>query len=246
MERYSKLLSRLEKFEHEIDSLDNDGLLSQSSTRTRDDVSVTTHTTARRPTSRRCSPSMNEIPEASNPEPSSFSNKTPPLPPRPEKPTLSECHRTEPMLSTFLNGNNDNHLTIGMSTSSSFRSINNNTADSKTEAKYSDKKLAKPETTVAKTSDRFGLSDTTLSAVDHFRVNHQQPKTNNDSIPPLYASTQNKFQNHFAQENLNNHFYSKYIFSEFSRDSPRNCFRCKRFNQWAWVVPNTKKPIIPT
>ena len=52
MERYSNLLSRLEKLEHEIDSLDDDGLLSQSSTRIRDDVSVITHTTARYPTSR--------------------------------------------------------------------------------------------------------------------------------------------------------------------------------------------------
>ena len=103
MERFLNLLSRLEKFEHEIHSLDDDGLLSQSSTRIRDDVSVTTHTTARYPTSRRCSPSMNEIPEASNPERSSFSNKTPLLPPRPEKPSLflSECHTTKPMLSKF-------------------------------------------------------------------------------------------------------------------------------------------------
>ena len=76
MERYSSILSRLEKFEHELDSLDDDGLLSQPSTRIRDDVSVTTHTIARCPTSRRCSPSLNEIPEASNPERSSFCNKT--------------------------------------------------------------------------------------------------------------------------------------------------------------------------
>ena len=85
MERNSNLLSRLEKFEHAIDSLDDDGLLSQSSTMIRDDVSVTTHTTAKYPTPRRCSPSMNEIPEASNPEGSSFSNKTPPSPSRPKK-----------------------------------------------------------------------------------------------------------------------------------------------------------------
>ena len=152
MERYSNLLSRLEKFEHEIDSLDDDGLLSQSSTRIRDDVSVTAHTTARYPTSRRCSQSMNEIPEASNPERSSFSKKTPPLPPRPEKPSLflSECHRTKPMLSKFLNGNNENPPTIGISTTSLFRPINiDNTFDSKTEVKHSDKNFAKPETTVA-------------------------------------------------------------------------------------------------
>ena len=88
MDRYSNLLSRLDKLEHETDSLDDDGLLSQSSTRIRDDVSVTTHTTDRYPTPRRCSPSMNEIPEASNPERLSFPNQTPPLPPRPEKPSL--------------------------------------------------------------------------------------------------------------------------------------------------------------
>ena len=77
MERYSNLLSSLEKFEHEIESSDDDGLLSQSSTRIRDDVSVTTHTTVRYPTPRRCSPTMTEIREASNPERSSFFNKTP-------------------------------------------------------------------------------------------------------------------------------------------------------------------------
>ena len=37
---YSKLLSVLEKFEHEIDRLDDDRMLSQSSTRIRDDVKV--------------------------------------------------------------------------------------------------------------------------------------------------------------------------------------------------------------
>ena len=113
------------------------------------------NTTARYPTSRRCSPSMNEIPEASNPERSSFSNKTPPLPPRPEKPSLflSECHTTKPMLSKFLNGNNENPLSMGMSTASLFRPINiDNTFESKTEVKHSDKNFAKPETTVAKLS----------------------------------------------------------------------------------------------
>ena len=78
MERKSNLLSGLDKIEHAIDSLDDDGLISQSSTRIREDVSVTTHTTARYSTPRRYSASMNDIPEASNPERSSFSNKTPP------------------------------------------------------------------------------------------------------------------------------------------------------------------------
>ena len=247
MERYSNLLSRLEKFEHEIDSLDDDGLLSQSSTRIRDDVSVTTHTTARYPTSRRCSPSMNEIPEASNPERSSFSNKTPPLPPRPEKPSLflSECHTTKPMLSKFLNGNNENPLSMGMSTASLFRPINiDNTLES--EVKHSDKNFAKPETTVAKTLDRFALSDTTLSAVDNFTINQQQLKADNDSVQPLsFVSTQNKFQNHFPKENFNNQFQSKTCYLNFLEISPRNGFRRKRLNQRAWVVPNAKEHAIP-
>ena len=162
MERYSNLLSRLEKFEHEIDSLDDDGLLSQYSTGIRDDVSVTT---ARYPTPQRCSRSMNEIPEASNPERSSFPNKTPPLPPRLERLSLflSECHETKPILSKFLNGNNENPFSIGMSTSSSFRPINiNNTVESKTEVNYSDKNFAKPETTVAK------LPIGSLSVLKHY------------------------------------------------------------------------------
>ena len=96
MERYSNLLSRLEKLELKIDSSDDAGLLSQSSTRIRDDVSVTTHTTARCQTSRRCSPSMNEFPEASNPERLSLPNKTPPLPPRSEKPSLFCLNATGP------------------------------------------------------------------------------------------------------------------------------------------------------
>ena len=233
MERYSNLLSRLEKFEHEIDSLDDDGLPSQSSTRIRDDVSVTTHTTARYPTTRRCSPSMNEIPEASNPERSSFSNKTPPLPPRPEKPSLflSQCHTTKPMLSKFLNGNNENALSMGMSTASLFRPVNiDNTLESKTEVKHSDKNFTKTETTVAKTLDRFALSDTTLSAVDNLTVNQQQLKADNDSVHPLcFVSTQNKFQNHFPQENFNNQFQTKNMLSEFSRDVAEERFQTQTF-----------------
>ena len=210
MEQYSKLLSRLEKFQHKIDSLDDDGLFSQSSTRIRDDVSVTTHTTARYLTPWRYSQSMNEIQEASNPERSSISNKTRPLQPRPEKPSLflSECHRAEPNLSKFLYGNNENPLTIGMSTASLFRPINiDNTVESKTEVKHSYKNFRKPETTFAKFPDRFALSDTTFSAVDQFTVKFQQLKTGNGSIQPLnFVRTQNKFQNQFPNGNLINQF----------------------------------------
>ena len=120
---------------------------------------------------------------------------------------------------------------MGMSTASLFRPINiDNTFESKTEVKNSDKNFAKPETTVAKTLDRFALSDTTLSAVDNFTVNQQQLKADNDSVQPLsFVSTQNKFQNHFPQENFNNQFQSKNMLSEFSRDIAEERFQTQTF-----------------
>ena len=110
------------------------------------------------------------------------------------------------MLSKFLNVDNENPLIIEMSTASLFPPISvDNTAKSKTEAKQLDKELAKPETTVAKSPDHFAHIGTTFSAVDHFTVNQQQLKTDNGSIQPLnFVSTQDKFQNLFLQENLNN------------------------------------------
>ena len=79
------------------------------------------------------------------------------------------------MLSKCLNGNNENPLTFGMSTASFFRPNNiDNTVESKKEAKHSDKKLAKFETTVARTPDRFDLRDTMLSAVDNFTSSLKQ------------------------------------------------------------------------
>ena len=93
-----------------------------------------------------------------------------------------------------------------------------------------DKNFAKPETTVAKTLDRFALSDTTLSAVDNFTVNQQQLKADNDSVQPLsFVSTQNKFQNHFPQENFNNQFQPKNMLSEFSRDIAEKRFQTQTF-----------------
>ena len=176
---------------------------------------------------------MIEIPEASNPECSSFSNKTPPLPRRLEKSSLflSENHRAEPKISKFLNGNNENPRTIGMSTASLFGPIViDNTVESKTEVKHSDKNFAKPETTVAKTPNRFALSDTTISAVDYFTVNNQQLKIDNDSIQPLrFVSTQNRFQNHLTKKNFNNHFQSKNMLSEFSRDIAEERFQMQTF-----------------
>ena len=117
-----------------------------------------------------------------------------------------------------------------MSTASLFRANNiDNTADCETEAKDLDKKLAKPETTLAKTPDRFALWYNNLCCWS-FYINHQQPKTNNDSIKPLNsASTQNKFQNDFAQENHDNHFQSKNILYEFSRVIAEELFQMQTF-----------------
>ena len=55
-------------------------------------------------------------------------------------------------------------------------SKNDITADSKTEAKHSVKNLVKTETTVAKTPNRYALTDTTIFAVEHFTVSQQQFK----------------------------------------------------------------------
>ena len=120
---------------------------------------------------------------------------------------------------------------MGMSTASLFRPINiDNTLESKTEVKHSDKNFAKPETTVAKTLDHFALSDTTLSAVNNFTVNHQQLKADNDSVEPLsFVSTQNKFQNQFLQENFNDQFQSKNMLSELSRDIAEERFQTQTF-----------------
>ena len=153
---------------------------------------------------------MIEIPEDSNP---SLSNKTPHIPPRPEKPSLflSEYHRTERKMSKFLNSNNKSPLAIGKSSATLFRSFNiDKTADLKTEEKHLVKKFAIPETTVEKTPDCFALNDTTVSVVYNLKVNHQQLKTDNESIQSLsFRSTQNKFQNNFPQEKLSNQFQSK-------------------------------------
>ena len=71
---------------------------------------------------------------------------------------------------------------------------------------------------------------TTISAVDQFTLNHQQTKTNNDSILPfIFTSMQNKFQNHFPRENLNNQFQSKNILSAFSRDIAEKLFQMQTF-----------------
>ena len=61
-------------------------------------------------------------------------------------------------------------------------------------------------------------------------TNQQQLKSDNNSIQPLsFVSTQNKFQNHFPQENLNNHFQSKNKISEFSRDIAEERFETQTF-----------------
>ena len=110
-----------------------------------------------------------------------------------------------------------------MSTANLFRPINiDNTADSKTEANYIVEKLAKPETTVTKTHVRFALSDTTISAAGHFTVNHQQPKTNNDSIQPLnFVSTQKNFQTNSLRKTLKIVFSQNTYFLNFLEISPR-------------------------
>ena len=59
-ERQSNLLPKLQIFEHEVNSLDDDGQLSQSSTRLRDDISVSSKCSSRLLESNRSSPTGTE------------------------------------------------------------------------------------------------------------------------------------------------------------------------------------------
>ena len=59
-ERQSNLLSKLQIFEHEVNSLDDDTQLSQSSTRLRDDIGVSSKCSSRLLESNRSSPTQTE------------------------------------------------------------------------------------------------------------------------------------------------------------------------------------------
>ena len=63
LDRQKALTSRLQQYELEVDTLDDDGLLSQSSTRLRDDVTIPSRPSSRRLDSERSTPTRNVITE---------------------------------------------------------------------------------------------------------------------------------------------------------------------------------------
>ena len=105
-DRQSNLLSKLQIFEHEVNSLDDDGQLSQSSTRLRDDISVSSKCSSRLLKSNRSSPTRTEKStqaiQNNNNEVKALL-QPPPIPPRKKPPLfLPTNSNTQPLLSKFL------------------------------------------------------------------------------------------------------------------------------------------------
>ena len=149
------------------------------------------------------------------------------------------------MLSKFLNCNNENPLSMGMSTASLFRPINiDNTLESKTEVKHSDKNFAKPVTTVA---SQQKLSMVLLSVIQRYLLliilqstSSSLKQTMIQSSRLVLQARKIKFKTIFLGKTLLINFSQKTCYLNFLEISPRNGFRRKRLNQRAWVVPNTK------
>ena len=105
-ERQSNLLSKLQIFEHEVNSLDDDGQLSQSSTRLQDNISVSSKCSSRLLESNRSSPTRTEkstqAAQDNNNEVKALL-QPPPIPPR-TKPShfLPTNSNTQPLSSKFL------------------------------------------------------------------------------------------------------------------------------------------------
>ena len=102
-ERHSNLLSKLQIFEHEVNSLDDDGQLSQSSTQLRDDISVSSKCSSRLLESNRSSPTRTEKSTQAVEDNNIALLQPPPIPPR-KKPSLflPTNSNTQPLLSKFL------------------------------------------------------------------------------------------------------------------------------------------------
>ena len=107
MKPQSNLISRLEKLELEVNSLDDDGQLSQSSTQVRDDISCASKSSKRQLESHRLTP-VSRISEQNkvtvkNPA----SDVSPPVPPRPAKSSffLPQRENKPNLFSKFLQSN---------------------------------------------------------------------------------------------------------------------------------------------
>ena len=96
LDRQKVLTTRLQQSELEVDTMDDDGLLSQSSTRFCDDVTIPSRPSSRRLDSERSTPTRNVITEEtfveqaarSQPNDTTVFINPPPISPRPVKPSL--------------------------------------------------------------------------------------------------------------------------------------------------------------
>ena len=104
MKRQSNLISRLEKLELEVNSLDDDGQLSQSSTRVRDDISCVSQSSRRQLELHRLTPVFQNLEQNNLTVKNPASDVSHPLPPRPAKPSffLPQGENKTNLLSKFL------------------------------------------------------------------------------------------------------------------------------------------------
>ena len=119
LDRQKALTSRLQQSELEVDTLDDDGLLSQSSTRFRDDVTIPSRPSSRRLDSERSTPTRNVIVEetfveqaaSSQPNDTTVFIIPPPIPPRPIKPSLflNNQQIQDPLISHLINQQQNFH-----------------------------------------------------------------------------------------------------------------------------------------
>ena len=119
LDRQKALTSRLQQSELEVDTLDDDGLLSQSSTRYRDDVTIPSRPSSQRLDSEQSTPTRNVITEETFVEQAASSqlNDTtvfinpPPIPPRPVKPSLflNNQQIQDPLISHLINQQQNFH-----------------------------------------------------------------------------------------------------------------------------------------
>ena len=107
MKRQSNLISRLENLELEVNSLDDDGQLSQSSTRVRDDISCISQSSRRQLELHRLTPVSQNSEQNNVTVKNPASDVSPPVPPRPAKPSffLPQGENKPNFLSKFLQSN---------------------------------------------------------------------------------------------------------------------------------------------
>ena len=107
MKRQSNLISRLEMLKLEVNSLDDDSQLSQSSTRVRDDISCISQSSRRQLELQQLTPVSQNSEQNNMTVENPASDVSPPVPPRPAEPWffLPQGENKPNLLSKFLQSN---------------------------------------------------------------------------------------------------------------------------------------------